>query len=95
MKHGIKTMKNKFFLGKGVGGYWGISNFENVGKFYNEVDLSVPDKKTFKVSHRIVSSTSMVVTYRRLYNYNLEVEVSGNDTLVYDLRSPSKENATL
>lgn len=32
MKHGIKTIKNKFFLGKGIGGYWAISNFAREGK---------------------------------------------------------------
>lgn len=37
----------------------------------------------------------MVVTYKRLYNYKFDVEVSGGEKLVYDLRAPSKDNATL
>jgi len=57
--------------------------------------MDVADKKTFKVSHRIVSSTSMVVSYKRLFKYDFGLEIDNNQQFVYDLRSPSKENNTL
>jgi hypothetical protein len=62
MKHGVKTIKNKFFLCKGCGGPWGIQTVTSENKYFKDLALTPSDKLLFQVGHRIVGTSSLVVT---------------------------------
>jgi len=66
MKHGVKTIKNKFFLCKGCGGPWGVQSVTAANQFFKDLVLTPADKSLFQVGHRVVGLSSMVVTYKRL-----------------------------
>jgi hypothetical protein len=62
MKHNNKIIENKLWVCKGCGGVFAIDNISRSAKYYMDVTLTATDKKMFKVAHRIVASSSMVVS---------------------------------
>jgi hypothetical protein len=95
MHHNNKTIENKLWICKGCGGVFAIEDIARSAKYYMDVTLSAPDKNTFKVAHRIVASSSMVVSYKRLFNYKFEKLIDDASTLVADMRSPFPKNKKL
>jgi len=95
MKHNKKVIENKLWVCRGCGGVFAIEDVGRAAKFYREVPLAVSDKKSFKVAHRIVASSSLTVTYKRLFNYKFEKSIDDTAKIIYDFRTPSEKNKKL
>lgn len=57
--------------------------------------MAATDKNQFKVAHRIVASSSMVISYKRLFNYKFEKSIDDATKLISDMRSPFPKNKKL
>lgn len=93
--HNKKKIENKLWVCRGCGGVFAVEDIGRETKFYKEVALTAADKNSFTVAHRIVASSTLIVKYKRLFNYKFEKSIDDTAKIIYDFRTPSQKNRKL